>query len=41
MNENAIPLGTIHTVHDYFMGVEGNRLLPFDSMVSEWAETAE
>lgn len=41
MNEKAIPLGTIHTVRDYFMGVEGNRRLPFDSVGSEWAQAAE
>lgn len=38
INEKAIPLGTIHTVHDYFMGVEGNSLLPFDRMDSEWKQ---
>lgn len=38
INANAIPLGNIHTVHDYFMGVGGNSLLPFDSMVSEWKQ---
>lgn len=34
INANATPLGNIHTVHDYVMGV-GNSLLPFDSMDSE------
>lgn len=38
INEKAILLGTIHAVHDYFMGVEGNSLLPFDSTVSEWKQ---
>lgn len=38
INEKAVPLGTIHTVHDYFMGVGGNSLLPFDSMVLEWTQ---
>lgn len=38
INEKAIPLGTIHTVHDYFKGMEGNSLLPLDSMVSEWKQ---
>lgn len=28
INANAIPLGTIHTVRDYFMWVGGNSLLP-------------
>lgn len=38
INANAIPLGNIHTVHDCFMGVAGNSLLPFDSMDSEWKQ---
>lgn len=41
INANAIPLGNIHTVHDYFMAVGGNSLLPFDSMVSNENRTAE
>lgn len=37
INTNAIPLGNIHTVHGYFMGV-GDRLLPSDTMDSEWKQ---
>lgn len=37
INTNVIPLGNIHTVHDYFMGV-GDSLLPFDTMDSEWKQ---
>lgn len=36
VNEKAIPLCIIHMVHDYFMEVDGNSLLPFSRMVSEW-----
>lgn len=38
INEKAIPLGTIHIVHNHFMGMEGNSLLPFDRMVWEWKQ---
>lgn len=38
LNEKAIPLGTIHIVHNHFMGMEGNSLLPFDRMVWEWKQ---
>lgn len=37
----AVLLDAIHTVHDYFTGVEGNSLSPFDSMVQNENKTTE